>query len=763
MNITILKNFNNYFNRIIKGYETLQEYIDNSDSYYNYQTLNFNPNDGVETSHVLNINVDWRPDYFIVTRDTGQIESRWFVLEATRTRGKQFILKLKRDTITDFKTLINDCPIYVENAILKDSNDPAIYNKEDISLNQIKTSEYELRDSSRSSAIVIYFDKKLGGTDITIKSSTKDFIEKDSLPSFFPTESKLLLNDNSVMSLQGEKLKSGTSRAAHYKLNISKTTITDSIDVASWLNDFIKSYSSPKAVIEQLEAKKITPSVLFGSIGEYYDDSNTQKILSYNNKIVKDGSSYYKLSVHLSSKVTINNNLSSKLKDKLNEYAPFNPVISFYSENNVGYIEGNIIEVIYTPISNEALSAKVHLSSSRIHTTDSNYDICYLYKNNITVNSKPYPNYDGEFALDVSTSIATQLDNACYDVQVLPYAPSDKFINKNTPSSNNLTRISSQGTEHVDYEYIFQDTNKIGILFYANSCQRTFNISIYQSYLDFRDKSLMDIKIANECDMVRLCEGNYNSQFEFTPARNGTTFMFNVDMTFIPHSPYIHINPNFANLYGTDFNDMRGLVAHGDYSLPIINSAWSNYQMNNKNYQQIFNREIEHMEIEHKQDLITGILGSGASALGQGIGAGALFGGPAGIASGAISAGLGVVDTLLGEQRYQEGKSFKTDIFNLQLGNIKAMPNTISKSTPLTFNNKIFPILEFYTCTSIERNALYEKIKYNGMTVGRIDKITNFDKGFFRGRLIINTAIADDAHLLSDISQELERGIYLYD
>ena len=35
-------------------------------------------------------------------------------------------------------------------------------------------------------------------------------------------------------------------------------------------------------------------------------------------------------------------------------------------------------------------------------------------------------------------------------------------------------------------------------------------------------------------------------------------------------------------------------------------------------------------------------------------------------------------------------------------------------------------MLEYYTCTEIEKQALRDKIKYNGMTVGTIGKIEDF-------------------------------------
>lgn len=53
MNILFLKGFNNYFNRIVKKYSTLNDYQNNSSSFLNYTSINFNPNDGVATELIV--------------------------------------------------------------------------------------------------------------------------------------------------------------------------------------------------------------------------------------------------------------------------------------------------------------------------------------------------------------------------------------------------------------------------------------------------------------------------------------------------------------------------------------------------------------------------------------------------------------------------------------------------------------------------------------------------------------------------------------
>jgi hypothetical protein len=80
-------------------------------------------------------------------------------------------------------------------------------------------------------------------------------------------------------------------------------------------------------------------------------------------------------------------------------------------------------------------------------------------------------------------------------------------------------------------------------------------------------------KLSNELDVYRLCSPNYNGLFEWSNVKNDRTDKFNIDCTLRPYNPYIHVTPVFktSGLYGQDFDDQRGLICQGDFSIPIIN------------------------------------------------------------------------------------------------------------------------------------------------------------------------------------------------
>lgn len=272
-----------------------------------------------------------------------------------------------------------------------------------------------------------------------------------------------------------------------------------------------------------------------------------------------------------------------------------------------------------------------------------------------------------------------------------------------------------------------------------------------------------DIKVANECDKYRLCSPNYNGQFEFNLAKNGDVNYFNVDCSYKPFNPYIHVNPEFGKLYGRDFNDARGLICSGDFSLPQITSAWANYEANNKNYENIFNRQIQNLEINQNNQRLADIVGGISSAATVGMGAGLLAGGPVGAAVGVGSAASGVADYFINENMRKEQMSYTKDMYSYNLQNIQAVPYSLTKVSAINSNNKLYPFIEYYTCTDEEKDALINKLKYDGMTIMKIGTISQYlhaDKTFIKGTLIrIN--LNKDSNYINNIYNELMKGVYI--
>lgn len=273
-----------------------------------------------------------------------------------------------------------------------------------------------------------------------------------------------------------------------------------------------------------------------------------------------------------------------------------------------------------------------------------------------------------------------------------------------------------------------------------------------------------EIKVANECDKYRLCSPNYNGQFEFNLAKNGDVNYFNVDCSYKPFNPYIHVNPEFGGLYGRDFNDARGLICSGDFSLPQISSAWANYEANNKNYENIFNRQIQNLEITQNNQRLADIVGGISSAATVGMGAGLLASGPVGAAVGIGSAASGVADYFINENNRKEQMSYTKDMYSYNLQNIQAVPYSLTKVSAINSNNKLYPFIEYYTCTDEEKDALVNKLKYDGMTIMKIGTISQYlhqDKTFIKGTLIRFNLNNKDSNYINNIYNELMKGVYI--
>ena len=150
--------------------------------------------------------------------------------------------------------------------------------------------------------------------------------------------------------------------------------------------------------------------------------------------------------------------------------------------------------------------------------------------------------------------------------------------------------------------------------------------------------------------------------------------------------------------------------------------------------------------------------------------AGGMTGGPYGAVAGAVvgtigSAAGGLMDLTMQQSLHNEAIDFARDNFGFQLGNIKALPNTLNKVSSIVANSKLFPFIEYYTCTNEEREAFNNKLKYNGMTIGRIGKIKDFIspadiQTYVKGQLI-RLEGKYDTHTVNEIANEFMKGWYI--
>ena len=185
----------------------------------------------------------------------------------------------------------------------------------------------------------------------------------------------------------------------------------------------------------------------------------------------------------------------------------------------------------------------------------------------------------------------------------------------------------------------------------------------------------------------------------------------------------------------------------------------------------MFDRQIKNMDVQNdinKQGALAQLIASPITGGAAGAAAGAQIGGAPSAAGGAIvgalgggiTAGLDYANSL---KMMEENRQYAIDMYGYNLQNIQAIPTSLTKTSALTYNTRVWPFIEYYTCTDAEKDALKDKIKYNGMTIMKIGKLTDYLLGedkFYKGQLI-RLNIKVDSHMAYEIYNELNKGVYL--
>lgn len=784
--------YNNYYERISKKEDSLSEYLD----YLVYTTneLNFNSNDGVDTYIDINYSLP-QSDYVLVADPaTNKIISRWFVIEFSRnlqgsSKG-QYRCKLHRDLLADYRDSVMNAQAYISKGIVNES-DNTIFNNEGGIYNQIKTQETLLKDKSECQWIVGYYARKTGkegseaytnltgsGEAYTFSGDYDEYPTVEDYPYYsYSTSATPFIGfpDITLRNVVIENIfKPKKITTLIYQNGWSVVSkIGGGGEIAAFGNATDLNISKLPNTAKQRQA------ALFVQIKNSYNFhtvADEQAFVSQNGYIfkAKNTGKYYKVTINNygAHKRTFNTGATGTLHD---QYAGIYTDAGMTVENIRDYeysCEAQEYGLSISLLDTTAVSYNYNIPTTRNYTYDAPYDIFAIPY------SDTFKFSDGTTTVtaskDISMAVATGISSkyagsgTVYDVQLLPYCPF------------NITGTTYTTRDTKEFSYITQGTNKVGVIFNISSVNRpsfTIPLSI----------AVDDVKIDNETKFCRLVSPNYASIFEFSPAKNRGVDYIKVDITLKPFSPYIHLAPNFKGLNGGDYDDARGLICSGDFSLPVVTDQWKTYELQNKNYEKQFDRQIQNMEVNNSYGLGADIAGAVTSAVGGGV-AGAMTGlGPAGIIGGA-AAGLagGVADVAINQAMRKESINYTKDQWQMQMQNIKALPNTLTKIDSFNIQNKGWPFVEYYDCTEEEKYNLCNKILYSGMTVNRFGRLSDYKSGwsypsqagtndkwvtvyfpYLEGNLIwINgnerhtDEIFEDYHLFSAINNEVRGGFY---
>ena len=766
MHIYYLK-YNNYYNRKFKREASLPDYL----VYEVARTENlalWNPADGVETSIVANIDIPFgaaQPDYAVLQGDTvdDYINSRWFIMEMVQLRKGQYRVSLRRDIIVDsIEVLENTTNFLAERGFVEQNNKLALQ-PENITVNRIKTKETPIKDETGVPWIVGYLNRSYEGgkiegnmeiTPMAVYTTMEEFPYQQYRTNWFNGYTS---DDSAWFTLYWSKnaylnkwvrswdiKKNSITQNSDWKSNIFlgyrkltggadgefptldeiKSTFSTNTWIADVKNNFgIKTKAETDAFLAFEDAK-------IQIADKYYTVRFTKETYNYEETLNKTEATNEALTIK---------SLCEGLGGSLSQTNPDAPVYTFHTS---GLRYKITLEELNT---GAGFSVTIPAISSRPHLDDAPYDMFMI----------PYGEYNGygsqRVAEKTASTIMTKLNvgasSNLYDIQLLPFAPQ---------LTTTITDIKNASNE------------VIGKMYWSSTSTIEKTILLYDAALP-ENKKLDSI-----INLYRLVSPNYSGQFEFTAAANDSIYGFNVSATYMPYNPYIRVAPIFGGLYGKDYGDARGLICGGDFSLPAANDAWVSYQQNNKNYNAIFNRNIESLEfsnnINRQLDIVgaaVGTLQGAASGASSGVVAGGGAGALGAVIGGSLALGGGALDASLNESLRQEQLKLTRDLQRLNLGNIQAQPYSLAKTTPFTANNKIFPILEYYTCSPEEKALVEAFIENNSFNLGAVipfkqlltTRYNEKARQWIQGRVVeFPDNFGEDYHFAATLNRELAQG-----
>ena len=287
-------------------------------------------------------------------------------------------------------------------------------------------------------------------------------------------------------------------------------------------------------------------------------------------------------------------------------------------------------------------------------------------------------------------------------------------------------------------------------------------------YTDMTDLT----EINKECDTIKIVSPSRASQYLFRPYNNDGIMEFKTKITLRPYNTIIYVRPSTKGLLMYDYDDKDCLIISEDFSLTAVTSEWTNYIYNNRNYNDVFERQIQGREFERtwerkieeaqkksdewtsrnisaqKASTYTGnlpIISSAAGAIGTAF-------------QDQTYLQMAQIDRQYNEAMYQEGIQLSRDLFEMQLENIQSQPIVPSKIS--TLDAKLLPgvYLEYYSSNPSELQAINDFYKFNGNRVDAYGTFSQYLGWFVRGKIIISQFYTQPE--LDELNRRLGMGIF---
>lgn len=407
------------------------------------------------------------------------------------------------------------------------------------------------------------------------------------------------------------------------------------------------------------------------------------------------------------------------------------------------------------------------------------YETFTWYADNTLTNGVSQP---AEVSLGLAGEISRKFSGAgiLLDLQVLPFCPQINIGYEGGYRSGYVPTFKIEikkdavggGTETTGYMGLITATPHTSGTIYKKAGGQGTPLSNEKLEI-----TVTDIKKDSSTQTARIVSPNGNGVWEFVPAKqvfaNGAVTGFEFNMTCKPYQPFIKVEPVFGRLYGNDYQDARGMICTGDFSLPQVSDAWTTYQIQNKNYEGMFNRQIDSLDLQQKwaarTDIANAITGT-VSGVAGGVVSGSLAGGGVGaviggVVGGAASIAGGAMDIYANKELRADQRGAMIDQHNMALGNIKAMPSTVAKLGSVLADQPLVPYLEIYDCTDQEKTNFDIYLSLKSYNISRYGKFSDYVKPtgrtWLQGTFVRLNGVSDDSHYLAAIADEVKQGFYI--
>ena len=834
-----------YSNRLYTLKNTLTDLQDQSSSYVQFDNINFEDTNGITCTLTINVDYDKADDSYMYFNYcyNQTYNTRWFITACNKPREAQYVYTLVRDVFVDYYD-----DIVASSAIIKRANQitpttSLAQYKKTTNLSQIKKGEVVLEDGAGKGWIYVYLAKnaQLTGNYLYVPKTQNAWNNSITLTtqmiSDLTSKPLLVMTDMEAYFkfYRGELL---SNRVVYWQYtcnasNITKEQASGEISYTSYftgveyVQNAIRTYIT-KNYNDYLEHCKANGgyvindqySALAGLNGQVVADTNNKLYTVNVTEVPSPNGKYFVAGTDEQNKAIANSfGWSSKNGNPLN----FNLIgkayqISFTKVKNVG--------TYYYGIQSS-------LINNRTTTTGCLYDVM-AFPLECPIQTKNYKSDETSTNVSITTSYAETMNfiqalkqamgDSIYDIQWLPYGPFEAdtqtsgtkgydlttkqgktsktatFTNSTYTTTETTTEgdvtttevitssktsYNSEGTQ-IDTSVAGQEGSTCANVAWINLASNNCHRSVIKELVS-ETTNLLENRIENETTFYRLCGPNWNSTFEFSSALNGGLKGYYIDMTLKPYNPFVRVQPMFSKMYGNNFNDPRGLILKGDFSIEQTSDAYKNYQLNNRNYDLIFNRQMQSLDLKNsvaqQQDSlnkgmdILGVFTGGISGATSGATTGAMTGNALAVAGGAVAGAVtgvvgGVADLAINNQLRDMNKALRFDSrqasisqYQYQLGNVVALPNTLTRSSSFDNMYRVYPVLEIYSCSDEEKYQLEQSIEWNGIEINQISTLKeqiSYQKSelYIQAEILRYNGDVND-QIYATISELLANGIYI--